>query len=107
HPRGVSRAPVRIFHDMTPSPHSASAIDARTDPEPLAPTGGPDLLLGAAILAVAGALTRAALFTPVEATQGPAQKIFYVHAPSAFLALYVGFGLLAISSALYLWLREE
>jgi heme exporter protein C len=67
----------------------------------------PDLLLGAAVVAVAAAVVNAAYFTPVEAMQGPAQKIFYVHVPSAIVALYLGFGLLAVSSGLYLWLRDE
>jgi heme exporter protein C len=87
--------------------HSASAVAAPHAAARDASTRKPDLLLGAAILAVAGALVRAIVFTPVEATQGPAQKIFYVHVPAAFTALYVGFALLAVSSGLYLWLREE
>ncbi|HEX2717946.1 MAG TPA: cytochrome c biogenesis protein CcsA [Gemmatimonadaceae bacterium] len=66
----------------------------------------PDLLLTAGILAVAGVMVRAIWFTPVELRQGLAQKIFYVHVPSAFIALYVGFGLLAVASGLYLWLRD-
>jgi heme exporter protein C len=65
-----------------------------------------DGLLLAGLLAVAGAVTRAIWFTPVEVRQGLAQKIFYIHVPSAFIALYVAFGLLAVSSALYLWLRD-
>jgi heme exporter protein C len=39
--------------------------------------------------------------------QGPAQKIFYMHVPSAITALYVAFSLLALTSAVYLWLRDE
>ena len=66
----------------------------------------PDLLLAAAAIAVLGAMARAIWFTPIEARQGEAQKIFYVHVPSAFVALYVAFALLAVSSALYLWLRD-
>jgi heme exporter protein C len=65
-----------------------------------------DGILLAGLIAVAGAVTRAIWFTPVEARQGLAQKIFYIHVPSAFIALYVAFALLAISSALYLWLRD-
>lgn len=65
-----------------------------------------DKLLVAGLLAVAGVVVRAIWFTPVELRQGPAQKIFYVHAPSAFVALYVAFGLMAVTSALYLWLRD-
>jgi heme exporter protein C len=59
-----------------------------------------------AVLAVAAALARAVWFTPVEAMQGPAQKIFYVHVPAAFVALYVAVTILAVTSALYLWLKE-
>ena len=65
-----------------------------------------DGVLLAGLIAVAGAVTRAIWFTPVEARQGLAQKIFYIHVPSAFIALYVAFGLLAVTSALYLWLRD-
>ena len=65
-----------------------------------------DGVLLAGLVAVAGALVRAIWFTPIEARQGLAQKIFYLHVPSAFIALYVAFALLAVSSALYLWLRD-
>jgi len=68
--------------------------------------GGIDWLLVVAILAVIGTFIRAIYFTPVEATQGPAQKIFYVHAPSAFVALYLAFALVAVASALFLWLKD-
>jgi heme exporter protein C len=67
----------------------------------------PDWLVVAAYLAVAGTLVRAIFFTPTEALQGPAQKIFYVHAPSAFVALYIALPLVALCGALYLWLGDE
>jgi heme exporter protein C len=63
--------------------------------------------MGAAIVAVAAVYVRALFFTPVEAMQGPAQKILYIHATSAFIALYVAFVLMAIAGALYLWLKDE
>jgi len=44
-------------------------------------------------------------FTPVEARQGPAQKIFYIHVPSAWSAL-LAFSLVGLSSVLYLWLKD-
>jgi heme exporter protein C len=69
--------------------------------------GGVDLLLLSGYLAVAAVYVRAIAFTPVEAVQGPAQKILYVHATSAFVALYLAFALLAVCSGLYLWLRDE
>ena len=60
-----------------------------------------------AAIAVIGIAIRAIWFTPIEARQGPAQKIFYVHPSSAFVGMYVGFGLMAIASGVYLWLRDE
>jgi heme exporter protein C len=80
--------------------HAPAAVPARPS------RTGIDWLLVVAILAVAGTFVRAIYFTPVEAVQGPAQKIFYVHAPSAFVALYMAFALVALMSALFLWLKD-
>ncbi|MHB1223301.1 MAG: cytochrome c biogenesis protein CcsA [Gemmatimonadaceae bacterium] len=66
-----------------------------------------DWLFVVAALAVAATYVRAIYFTPVEAMQGPAQKILYVHATAAFVGLYLCFGLVAVASLLYLWLRDE
>jgi heme exporter protein C len=74
---------------------------------PPAERGGFDWLLAAAVLAMAATFIRAIYFTPVEALQGAAQKIFYIHAPSAFIGLYVAFGIVAVAGGLYLWLRDE
>jgi len=66
----------------------------------------PSLLSVAAVLAVTGTVIRAVFFTPFEAVQGPAQKIFYLHAPAAWVA-FLAFGLVAIASVGYLWMRDE
>jgi heme exporter protein C len=66
-----------------------------------------DWLLALAMVAVAAAMARASWFTPPEALQGEAQKIFYVHVPSAVVGLYLACPLVAIGGALYLWLRDE
>lgn len=66
----------------------------------------PTPLTIAAVLAIAVTYIRAIFFTPLEALQGPAQKILYVHAPAAWVA-FMAFGLVAIASGLYLWLRED
>jgi heme exporter protein C len=68
---------------------------------------GSDWLLPVAILALIATFVRAIYFTPPEAKQGAAQKIFYVHVPSAFIGLYVAFGIVAVAGGLYLWLRDE
>ena len=60
----------------------------------------------AAVVAVVVTYIRVILFTPFEAVQGPAQKILYVHAPAAWVA-FMAFGLVALASILYLWLRED
>ncbi len=66
----------------------------------------PTPLTLAAVAAVAVTYIRAIFFTPLEAVQGPAQKILYVHAPAAWVA-FMAFGLVAVASGLYLWLRED
>jgi len=66
-----------------------------------------DWFFGVALAALAATLVRVIWFTPIEARQGAAQKIFYVHVPSALMALYVAFPLMGIASALYLWLRDD
>jgi heme exporter protein C len=44
-------------------------------------------------------------YTPIEARQGLAQKIFYLHVPAAWSAL-LAFFLVGLASALYLWLHD-
>ncbi|HZJ00812.1 MAG TPA: cytochrome c biogenesis protein CcsA [Gemmatimonadaceae bacterium] len=66
----------------------------------------PTPLTIAAVVAIAVTYIRAFFFTPLEALQGPAQKILYVHAPAAWVA-FMAFGLVAVASGLYLWLRED
>ncbi len=59
-----------------------------------------------ALVGLAGVFIRALVFTPIERTQGPAPKIFYVHAPAAWAAL-LAFAVTGILSLLYLWLRDR
>jgi len=58
-----------------------------------------------ALLALAGVYVLALGYTPVEARQGLAQKIFYLHVPAAWSAM-ISFSLVGITSALYLWLHD-
>jgi heme exporter protein C len=46
-------------------------------------------------------------WVPTEATQGIIQMIFYVHVPSAIVAMYVAGGVVALASILYLWLGDD
>jgi heme exporter protein C len=58
-----------------------------------------------ALVGLGGIYVLALGFTPVEARQGLAQKIFYLHVPAAWSAL-LSFSLVGITSALYLWLHD-
>jgi heme exporter protein C len=59
----------------------------------------------AALVGLAGVYLLALDYTPIEARQGMAQKIFYLHVPAAWCAL-MSFSLVGIASALYLWLQD-
>ena len=63
------------------------------------------MLALAGLAGIAGVYVLALWFTPVERTQGFAQKIFYVHVPAAWTALVV-FTIVGVVSMLYLWLRD-
>jgi heme exporter protein C len=60
-------------------------------------------LLG--LIGLAGVYVLALWFTPIEARQGLAQKIFYLHVPAAWSAL-LAFSLVGLASILYLWLQD-
>ena len=59
----------------------------------------------AAVVLMATALSRAIWFTPAERLQGLAQKIFYVHLPSAWVA-FLAFGLTAIAGGVWLFIKD-
>jgi heme exporter protein C len=64
------------------------------------------VLTALGLLGVAGVMLLALEFTSVEATQGLAQKIFYVHVPAAFTALWIAVPATAFAGLLYLWLHD-
>ena len=57
------------------------------------------------LVLMAAVYVRALVFTPVEAVQGLAQKIFYIHVPSAWVA-FLAFGIVGVTSAVYLLLKD-
>ena len=63
-------------------------------------------LFVAAVLLMAAVYVRAIFFTPLEAVQGAAQKIYYLHVPSAIDG-YITVSLTALMSLVYLWLHDE
>ena len=63
-------------------------------------------LLGiVALLAVVAASTFALFGVPADVNQGDAQRIMYVHVPSAWLA-YLSFGVTALAGIGYIWKRD-
>ena len=65
-----------------------------------------DWMLALAGAGIVAAYVRAIYFTPPEAAQGLAQKIYYIHVPAA-LSAYLALGIVALMSIVYLWLRDE
>lgn len=65
-----------------------------------------DWFFAFAVLCVIGIYVRAIYFTPIEAIQGPIQKIYYLHVPAA-IAAYVAVSLTALASIVYLWLGDD
>ncbi len=63
------------------------------------------VLIWAGLVLVLAGVVRALYFTPIEAVQGPAQKIFYLHVPAAWTT-FLAYVLVGICSGLYLWLRD-
>jgi heme exporter protein C len=59
-----------------------------------------------AVICMIAAYIRAIYFTPIEALQGAAQKIYYLHVPAA-LSAYLSLTIVALMSIVYLWLRDE
>ena len=61
-------------------------------------------------VATVGALVVLAVFglfvAPPDAVQSDAQRLMYLHVPSAWIA-YLAFGITALASALYLWRRTR
>jgi heme exporter protein C len=63
------------------------------------------LITALALAGLAAVIAMALWVTPTEVRQGLAQKIFYLHAPSAWAGL-MAFSLTGITGGLYLWLRD-
>ena len=64
-------------------------------------------VLGATGIAAVIALHWMVFFwVPTESTMGLVQRIFYIHVPSWWIA-FLGFGIVALCSAMYLWLGDD
>jgi heme exporter protein C len=79
----------------------------RADPRHAPPSTKPvlDWLFWLAVVCIAGLYVRSIYFTPIDALQGAAQKIYYVHI-AAWLSAYLAVGITALMSVVYLWLHD-
>jgi heme exporter protein C len=60
-----------------------------------------------ALVAVVATIILGLWVTPPDETQGDIVRLLYVHPATAWVALYLAFGLAAVASALYLWPRTR
>ncbi len=88
---------------MTSPTSPAATVGAST---PRLDARGLDAFLLVALIACGASITRALFFTPNDAMLGAVQKILYLHVPTAIAGLYIGCGLLAVSSLMFLWVRD-
>lgn len=75
-------------------------------PVPPGPRFAFDWLLVVSVIGVLAAFVRIVFYTPFEATQGAAQKIYYIHVPAA-LSAYLALAVAALMSIVYLWLHDD
>jgi heme exporter protein C len=59
-----------------------------------------------AAIAITASLWMVFFYAPTEREQGVVQRIYYMHVPSAWVA-FLAFGIVALCSLGYLWLRDE
>ena len=65
-------------------------------------------LLGLVTLAgLVATVVMALAVTPADVNQRDAVRLLYIHVPTAWLALYLSFGVTTLASALYLWPRTR
>ena len=65
------------------------------------------------VLGLAAAITlvltawMALVVTPADIVQADAVRLLYLHVPTAWVAMYLSFGVTSMASALYLWPRTR
>src|SRR5690606_13705509 len=107
--RGARRRPVRRARRLAAAPRRLRRHHARRRRGDVRlPAGGlmKTRILGLTALAAVAAATFIALFVvPADLNQGDAQRIFYIHPASAWLA-YLSFGVTALAGIGWLWKRD-
>lgn len=60
-----------------------------------------------ALVSLVATVWLALVVTPADVNQKDAVRLLYLHAPTAWLAMYLSFGVTTLASALYLWPRTR
>jgi len=70
-------------------------------------TIGTRVLGAATLVALAITAVMALVVSPPDVVQGDAVRLLYLHVPTAWVAMYLSFGITTLASALYLWRRTR
>ena len=91
-------------------PPAAPVPDARVDPPPVQSSRSKlvERVIGVtALVGIAATVWLGLWVTPPDKVQGDLVRLVYIHPGVAWVALYLAFGLAAVSSLLYLWPRTR
>ena len=110
HPTGPQSAQPQPAHPDPAHPDPAAAPNSSVTPPPVqsARSRAAERVLG--LLALVGTAVTVWLglwVTPPDRQQGDLVRLVYLHPGVAWVALYLAFGLAAVSSVLYLWPRTR
>ncbi len=81
--------------------------------KPLTPRAGRQstratkILGGASLVTLALTVWLALVVSPADVVQKDAVRLLYLHVPTAWIAMYISFGVTTLASALYLWRRTR
>ena len=68
---------------------------------------GTRILGGLTLATLALTALMALVVSPADVNQQDAVRLLYIHVPTAWIAMYVSFGITSLASALYLWKRTR
>ena len=68
---------------------------------------GTRLLGWATVVTLAATAVMGLVVSPADAIQKDAVRLLYIHVPTAWLAIYLSFGITTLASALWLWRRTR
>jgi heme exporter protein C len=98
----------RKERNMSTFPHVSPAVQPATTATSTKHSGLPRLLVGltaASLVGIAVGLYMGLVYAGTDVTQGPIQRIFYIHMP-AFMGAFLAFSLAVVGGVMYLRTRN-